>query len=236
MTKLMKVIPRKTIVTVWLAVVFTSSVQAATLLVDFNQINDQGASKTPDGAGNYWNTVNNANPTSLVDLSNGSTGVTLVVTLGEEGHEGYAGAGAGSSNPGPGSGLLNQSFAYTDGIFTNNVNAAGITLSFSGLAANTAYDFSLYAGRNTSANSALITLVTGSSLTGDAVVENRSLADFNITSDASGNLAFIFRHSTPATSGTSSVLTALSLSGVPEPSSALLAAIGLCTFLRRHRS
>lgn len=220
-----------------------SQAYAATVLVDFNTTNDGLANKTPDTAGNYWNTVTGTGTTSpgpvaLVDTANGTSGITLQVTFtvnGGTGDEGFAGAGAAAANPGPGSGLLNQSFAYTDGIYTSNNASSGISLTLTGLLANTRYDFSVYGGRDSNVASADITLLTGSALIGDTTVENRSLADFNITSDGSGAISFRYRDTSASTSD-GSLLTAMSVTQIPEPSAALLGGLGLLALLRRRRA
>lgn len=212
------------------------------MLVDFSQANDLSATKVPDSANNYWNTVTGtagditSNPLSLIDIGNQTTGISLTVGFGSPiTGEGFAGQPAGDANPGPGSGLLNQAFAYTDGIFTNSNATSGITLTLSGLQSNTLYSFSIYAGRNANGSNADIGLLTGSSLTGDTLVENRTLADFNITSDATGVISFRYRDTTEP-GGAGSLLTAMSITQVPEPSAALLGGLGLFALLRRRRS
>lgn len=216
-------------------IAFAAKLQAAIILVDFNDVNDSGAVKTPDDSGNYWNTVAVAGTTSLIDTANAETGFTLNLALGAG--TGFAVTGAAINDPGPGNGPLNQPFAYIDGIFSNTNTGTGIVLTLNSLLPNTTYDFSIYGGRDSNSAPGNIALTTGlgSGLTGDTVLENRTLANFSITSNASGVIGFSLKDTNANTATT--MLNAMSFSqAVPEPSYAFIALLGISFVCLRRRS
>lgn len=230
-----------------------SAASAATVLVDFNNINDSGAVKVPDSVGNYWNTLTGSNGSpsystgALVDTTNViQSGVTITVSAFSNAagtttttfsgtNLGWAAAGANNSDTGATvtNPLLAQAFAYTDGIYFANNYALGVRLD--GLSANTTYSFSVYGGRNSGAAFSTITAVSGYTLSGDTTFENRTVADFFVTSDASGVVKFNFVN---ANSGSATNLNALSFTSVPEPSTCGLLGAGTLAgvaLVRRRR-
>lgn len=148
-----------------------------------------------------------------------------------------------------------------DGLFAN-YNANGtVVFTFSGLVASTVYDFSLIGGRASNGSNGFIKVITGTAGAGGSDVDlletggggtgkyaaddfldtfsllnDGTIASFSVTSNASGLIAFDFFEGQNDTNGTTNAtFNAMSITQVPEPSTALLGGLGLLALLRRRR-
>ncbi len=126
-----------------------------------------------------------------------------------------------------------------DGIFA----AGGLTvpITFSDLAANTNYYFALIGGRSGgNGNPGLIELTVGTAVSGlssnQAVLPaDGTILSFAATSTAGGVITFEYSVTDAISTQADTTLNAMSISNIPEPSVALLGALGILGLLRRRR-
>ncbi len=206
---------------------------AATSLIDFSS-----ATPTPGTAqgGNFWTGVDTNSATDLLLTTDGSDSgwdVTVTWVTAEAGYGGNGINGDGDVAP------FDQSFANIDGIYSSRNNSI-VTISLSGLDANTPYDFVAYTDRatNWSAGNGLIDTAVGTGPSGLVTLKD-SLTSFSITSTGAGTAAFTFVEggNDAAPEGDGIVLNSLSVTQVPEPSClALLGIVGGSLLLRRRRA
>jgi len=227
---------KQTLLLLTSSIAMTCFANAATL-IDFSNATAAGAGA--DSNGNYWTTIGNGNKGNaadvsvfnLIDSTNTATSIDLSVDFANNTASGWGGngiTGPAGSNP------FDQSFATNDGIYSNTT-AGVVTLTFSDLAVSTVYNLSLIGGRAVAGMDGPIAITTGSGL-GGTLLNNGTQLDLAITSDALGVIAFTFID-TNASNLNSTTLNAMSITAVPEPSSAA-ALIGLCSLalvLRRRR-
>ena len=213
----------------------TGMASAATL-IDFSNATAAGAGA--DSNGNYWTTVGNGlqgntgadlSVFNLIDSTNTATTIDLSVDFSNTDRNGWGGNainGTAGSNP------FDQSFAVIDGIYSNMTTGL-VTLTFSDLAASTVYDLSLIGGRATLGTDGSIAITTGTG-SGGTLLNDGTQLDLSIISDGSGVIAFTFVD-TNNNFNNSTVLNAMSITAVPEPSSAALLGLGGISLILRRR-
>jgi hypothetical protein len=211
-----------------LFVAIATSASAATVLIDWST-----ADSTPGGAdsnGYHWNSVD-AGATNLV----GSDGVATTwdvtaAVLDNSGNGNDSGFGGAGVNGPIGSAPFDQLFAVTDGIYSQSETGYA-TISFSDLDLSSVYNFSAIGGRNSGGVDGTIAVTTGTG-TGGTLLNDGTILDFSVTSDASGDIVLVF-----AAPSSNATFNALSITtAVPEPSfTALLGLGGLALILRRRR-
>jgi len=217
------------------SIAMTCFANAATL-IDFSNATAAGAGA--DSNGNFWTTVGGSlgsgadvSAFNLIDSTNTATTIDLSVDFSATDRNGWGGNGI---NGPTGSNPFDQSFAVIDGIYSNTTGGL-VTLTFSDLAVSTVYDLSLIGGRATLGSDGPIAITTGTG-SGGTLKNDGTQLDLSITSSALGEIAFTFVD-TNDNFNNSTVLNAMSIAVVPEPSSAA-ALIGLCSLalvLRRRR-
>jgi hypothetical protein len=209
------------------------TLNGATVLIDWST----ATSLTTDGDGNHWNSLGsnpvdsgNVNGASLVDSTGAATGVTVSVQTDFSTAQGWGGFD-GTSGPDP----FDEAAVSGDAMF-NGTDTQVIPITFQGLLANTEYVFTAVNRRTTNNRDGKITLTTGTSTNlGAGVLAQNSTLTFNVTSSASGVIAFGFAENTSGAGGT--VMNGLSITGtfVPEPGSTSLLALGVAAMLCRRR-
>lgn len=216
------------------ASITVGSSEAATILIDWST----ATSLTTDGDGNHWNSlgsnlVNSGNLTSaaLIDSSGAATTVNVSVQTDFSTAQGWGGFD-GTVGPNP----FDEAAVSGDALF-NGTDTQLIPITFQGLLANTEYVFTAVNRRVTNNRDGKITLTTGTSTNlGTGVLAQNSTLTFNVTSDASGVIAFGFAENTSGAGGT--VMNGMTISGtfpVPEPATASMLALGAAALLRRRR-
>lgn len=214
---------------------------AATILIDWSTA---ASISNPAGDSKHWNSLGTPGTaidvatTALVDVSGAASGISVAVdNTGNTGNSTGAGFGGTGVNGPAGADPFDEPNAVIDGIYAN-YNANGTSLiTFTGLAAFTQYDFVAIGGRNSGGGDGLITVNAGtSSFSTYDLLNSGALLSFSVTSTGSGQIQFNFSEKVTDTNGsTSATWNALSLSQVPEPSSALLGGLGMLCLLRRRR-
>jgi len=202
-----------------------SAAQAA-ILVDFAGTGTNAASAGSDG-GNYWTTVANNTATDLRDTSDGlDSGWNLTVTF-TGSTVGFGGTGInGDGDAAP----FDQSFAIIDGLFARNASYA--ILTFDGLSANTTYGFRTYTDRASGFKTGLMNTTTGTAGPTNLDLLEDTVTSFSVTSDDSGVIALKWESKGGSNN---SVLNAIEVEPVPEPSSAALLGLGGLALIFRRR-
>lgn len=251
--------------------VTAGTASAATVLIDWSISND--ISGVADGNGNFWNSLGSGfanggdfSATALTASNNTASGWSVAVDLtGNTSNNtgaGFGGTGIngpiGATAPFNATGTNRPS---VDGIFANyNANGTA-TITFTGLAASTQYDFSLIGGRASNGSNGYIKVLTGTAGAGASDIDlletgvgtgkyaaddfldtfsllnDGTIASFSVTSNVSGSIAFDFFEGQNDTNGTTNAtFNAMSITQVPEPSAALLGGLGFLVLLRRRRA
>lgn len=216
--------------------------QAETVLVDFSTATAEPG--VADSNGNRWNTVGtvgtnsvaaNFAATALIDTAGASVPWQIAYTGSGNTNTGFGGNGInGPAGPAP----LDQSFAVIDGIFSQNSGGTGVaTITYTGLVGNSEYTLSLIGGRASGGEDGVVTVTTGTG-TGGALLNNGTVLNFAVTSDASGSIAFTFNEGVNTSNPfNGSTLNAMSITGVvPEPGSMALLGLGGLLIARRRRN
>ncbi|BCU79849.1 PEP-CTERM sorting domain-containing protein [Luteolibacter sp. LG18] len=214
-----------------------STVHGATVLVDFASVGGSSPTfPTGDTNGNAWTTISAAGTAAnLVDTTNAGSGISLNVTFSPT-STGFGGAAFNNTDPGTTvPGLLNQGFATGDGVFANNGTTGFVTLSLTGLAANSSYAITVYGGRNTSWTSGSAAIQSGDGTSTLGTYGNRQSLTFTILADNTGAASFRFTEQGGTNTADSATLNAMSITAVPEPSAALLGSLAVLGLLRRRR-
>ena len=233
----LKIITKKQIAALAVIPLVALSMNAqAVVLIDFSDATAAGAGA--DGNGNYWTSVGDAglqgnaadlSVANLIDSTNSATTIDLDINFSNTSANGWGGNGI--DGP-PGSNPFDQTFAVTDGIYSNTSGGL-VTLTFSDLDVNTKYNLSLIGGRASAGTDGVIGITTGTG-SGGILRNNGTQLDLSIFSDSSGEIAFTFVD-TNFTNINSTTLNAMSIA-LPEPSStALLGLGGVALMLRRRR-
>ncbi|MCH7228112.1 hypothetical protein [Haloferula sp. A504] len=187
---------------------------AETILIDWGDGSGTGgvsAPSFPAGDGKYWNSLGNntANPTNaaLIDSTNGSTPVTVTVSTGSGSVSGW-GDFNGAAAPDP----YDEFSVRDDALFNGDTGAIPIT--FSGLLANTEYDFTMISRRPASGRDGKVTITTGTSTdigSGLVLVLNGDVLSFSATSDATGKISLGFAENTAGGGG--AVMNGMTITG-----------------------
>jgi hypothetical protein len=233
----LKIITKKQIAALAVIPLVALSMNAqAVVLIDFSDATAAGAGA--DGNGNYWTSVGDAglqgnaadlSVANLIDSTNSATTIDLDINFSNTSANGWGGNGI--DGP-PGSNPFDQTFAVTDGIYSNTSGGL-VTLTFSDLDVNTKYNLSLIGGRASAGTDGVIGITTGTG-SGGILRNSGTQLDLSIFSDSSGEIAFTFVD-TNFTNINSTTLNAMSIA-LPEPSStALLGLGGVALMLRRRR-
>lgn len=234
-----------------------TSAHAATILVD---LSTAATVSNPAVDGKYWTsfgsgTNSTVTATDLIDSSNVPTTFDLSITTASVSAGGVSGAGFGGTgiNGPAGADPFDEANAITDGLFVNNNNDGTALFEFSGLVANTDYDFSLIGGRASGGKDGGIKILAGtpdSNAVDLDVIESDDLLDsynllndgtvlnFTVTSTASGEIDFRFfkGDGTDGNNG-GSTFNAFSIDGplIPEPASLALVGLGSLLIASRRR-
>ena len=185
-----------------------STLLASPAFVDFADV--QGST-----SGNWNNIKSGTSLSNLVDSTGAPTSIDLALTFkAGSGFGGSAFNNGDSGAPAP----FNALNAYGDGLYSNiSASGAGIDLSFSGLAASTAYTIVFYGGRNDGNwSNADVTITTGTGTGGK--VTHRSATTFTVTSDTAGTIVLNFvDDGSNAASGANATICAMSIDGPSDP-------------------
>jgi hypothetical protein len=203
-------------------------------LVDLND--SQGIPASPDANGNHWNTLTALDaPIGLIDDTGGTTGWTLAASSGgpDSGFTGHL------IENGPAPGDFDIAEVFRDGMYDNN-HTAGNTLEFTldNLDVNMPYLLTLYGERDGGWADGDLLVTTGTAADGPSFTLEKGIPlVLKIHADAAGMFAFTLDDS--GSPGGNTVLNALSLQSVPEPSSlglCVLAMFGALVASRRRRA
>ncbi len=245
-----------------------ASANAATVLIDWST---NQTAPSPDTNGNYWNTLGPAGvgsdftATALTASNNTASGWSVAATLDAvtSNSTGAGFGGAGINGPVGATSPFNTTGGdrpTVDGMYSNyNANGTAV-ITFTGLAANTQYDFSAIGGRASGGNDGFIKVITGAFGAGGSDIDlletsggtgkyaaddfldtfsllnDGTILNFSVTSDGSGSIAFdFFEGQNDTDGGSNSTFNALSITEIPEPSAALLGGLGFMMLLRRRR-
>jgi hypothetical protein len=207
----------------------------------------------PAADGKHWNSLGTATvgnvvsplaTTALIDSSGAASGISVAVSFGATSSSTGSGFG-GTGIAGPtGADPFDEPNAVNDGIYVNRnaVNADGTgadtsaSITFTGLTALTQYDISAIGGRATNGVDGRINIVTGTSgFSTYNLLNNGTISSFSVTSDASGVIVLNFKENEAVSTALNAVFKAMSLTAVPEPTAAMLGALGSLMLLRRRR-
>ena len=217
---------------------------------------------SPDTNGNFWNSLgvvadNNTglSTTGLTSSTNTATPWSVAVSMPGNASTGFGGNGingtVGASGPFNTTGTNRPT---VDGIFVNQNGSSGPAITITGLTPNSLYDFSAIGGRASGGVDGFIKVTTGAFGSGgsdidllpgdtDDLLDTFTLSNagtilnFQVTSNVSGVVAFQFFENETIAGNTvaNATFNALSITGIPEPSAALLGGLGLLALLRRRR-
>ena len=208
-----------------------ASAGSAPVLIDWSTA---AAVANPAGDGKRWNSLGTPNinnvpqpltPTQLINSTGAASGISVAVSFGTTTNSSGSGFGgtaiAGPTGPDP----FDETNAVNDGIFVNSNTAGGdstATITFTGLANSTQYDISAIGGRASNGVNGLITIVTGTSAnpTYD-LLNNGTLSNFSVTSNASGVIVLNFREIDPNNNSANAVFKALSITRVTGPAATI---------------
>ena len=229
-----------------------SSNAAITALIDWSRAQ---VAPSPDTNGNHWNSLGSGTDlatTTLASSTNTSTPWSIAVdNTGPS--SGFSGAGVngtvGATAPFNTTGANRPT---TDGIFVNQNSVGTSLITITGLTPSSVYDFSAIGGRASGGNNGFIKVITGAFGSGGSDIDlidsdnlldtftllnNATILNFQVTADSSGVVAFrFFENDAVNNADNSATFNALSITGVPEPSTALLGGLGLLALLRRRRA
>lgn len=211
---------------------------SAAVLVDIG--NSSGVPAAPDGNGNYWNsilgtytfgTTQSLRATDNATAGSSEWGLTITRT-GTGSDSGFSSAVCLSTGAPT---IFSVNGAYNDAYYDNYAGNYVTAFSFSGLNPSLTYSLNLWGSRTTSTTNTwqdgLISVTTGVASGGssftlqDGAAGNVLVVTF--VPDVTGVFTFTFDKASNSGSG-SAALNALEVSVVPEPSSLLLIATGMC--------
>ncbi|MBT8038211.1 MAG: InlB B-repeat-containing protein, partial [Verrucomicrobiae bacterium] len=184
----------------------------------------------PAGDGKNWNVLGQADGAlddslaALLDSSNLSTTIGLAIDLTNIDASGTSGAGFGGTgiNGPPGADPFDEAAVITDGIFNNVASNGTAVFIFTGLAGDTSYTFSAIGGRASDGDDGQIIILDAATPLGAGAVTTETthtllndgtVLDFSVTSNASGEIFFEFRKANPADTDGSATINALSMTG-----------------------
>lgn len=186
----------------------------ATALIDFSDAASAGAGWDVIGTAG---TTGNAADVSATTLS---TGWTIALDFDNVTNTGVGGTGI-NANAGT---TITEANAIVDGLFINN-NTATISITIAGLADGVTYGFVAHTGRNSDGVDATVAGQTATWAAGGG----QEISFSQIA--AGGEITFDF-----TSAGNNATLNALSITAIPEPSSAALLGLGgLALILRRRK-
>lgn len=211
---------------------FGTIAHGATVYVDFGT--GTTFPSNTDTNGRTWNSVGASGATSLNDSTGAATTIDVSITA-------LAFAGFGNFDGAAGPDPFDESGVFGDALF-NGVTTP-MQINFSGLAASTQYIFTAINLRGTNGRNGLFTLGDGvavapgtSSDIGSGLVLqlNGPILSFNVTSSATGTIGLGYGEQSDGAGG--ALLNGLTITAVPEPSSAALLGLGALALLRRRRT
>ncbi|MBT8037273.1 MAG: hypothetical protein KJO21_06980 [Verrucomicrobiae bacterium] len=195
----------------------------------FIDLSSASAVSHPAGDGKYWNALGQADGSldhsvaNVIDVSNASTTIGLAIDLTNIQAGGTSGAGFGGTgvNGPSGADPFDEAAVITDGIFNNNANNGTAVFSFTGLAADTSYAFSAIGGRASNGDDGQIIILDAAenklgaaavtTETTHTLLNDGTVLDFSVTSNASGEIFFEFRKADPGDTDGSATINGLSI-------------------------
>lgn len=229
-----------------------ASANAATVLIDFSAA---AVAPSPDSNSNHWNsfgsiaTSGSASAITVTNLipSNGIGTTPWSVFVDHQGgtsgnRTGFGGTGI--NGPVGATAPFNTTGAdrpTVDGVFAHQ--GLSLPITFSGLLANSNYDFQLIGGRGGNTADGLITLTAGAAVSGldgsnqGVIQDTGAILSFTATATAGGQITFAYSAPTANGSNVNNTLNAMSITGsaIPEPGSLTLLGLGALSLLRRRR-
>lgn len=204
-----------------------SSVQAATMLVDFGV-----ASFTTPGWNNFTSATNGSS-LALVDTGAGATPYTITLGGGDVNVLNDDPAPVAPTSP---AAPFTPFTVTRDGFFQTGVR----TLTLSGLSSAETYNITLYSYVNRDTTRATRFTIGGAPITieparfpTDGSNVSGQTATFNgLVPDGSGNIVI----TVASAAGTNWILNGMQIVSVPEPAAALIGGLGLIPLLRRRRT